>query len=375
MYKLSGKIDTTNAPELEASLTKELPSEIDASELEYISSAGLRALLKLRKSVGGVTVHNVTPDVYEIFEVTGFTEILNVKKALREISIEGCEIIGEGGYGSVYRLDDESIVKVYRSASLEFIDKERELSKKAFLLGIPTAIPFDTVKVGDSYGVIYEMLEAKTVSQLISEDPSSLKQLGQLSAVALKKLHDIEADNGDFPNKKKTLTKWVMSISQYIEPEETNAILNYIFSIPNRYTFLHGDYNSKNVMVKDGEVLLIDIGDAAVGHPAFDIAGLMLPYLLLPNATEPKRVRSMLGFDPALAQDMWGVMCGTYFMTGDADEIHRIADMLMPLAFLLMTYHSFHYATHDEDAIKERVERLIRGRLLPAIKHAKKIDF
>lgn len=68
-------------------------------------------------------------------------------------------------------------------------------------------------------------------------------------------------------------------------------------------------------------------------------------------------------------------MCGTYFMTGDADEINRIADMLMPLAFLLMTYHSFHYGVHDEDAIKERVERLIRGRLLPAIKHAKKIDF
>ena len=81
MYKLSGKIDTTNAPELEASLTKELPSEIDASELEYISSAGLRALLKLRKSVGGVTIHNVAPEVYEIFEVTGFTEILNVKKS------------------------------------------------------------------------------------------------------------------------------------------------------------------------------------------------------------------------------------------------------------------------------------------------------
>ena len=97
-----------------------LPKELDASQLEYISSAGLRVLLKLAKAVGDVTVNNVSSDVYEIFSVTGFTEILNVKKALREVSIEGCEMIGAGGYGSVYRIDAETIVRVYHNASLEY---------------------------------------------------------------------------------------------------------------------------------------------------------------------------------------------------------------------------------------------------------------
>jgi len=375
MYQIKGKIDSTNAPEFEKELMAALPTEIDAGELKYISSAGLRVLMKLRKTVGGVTVNNVSSEVYEIFDVTGFTSILTVKKALREISVEGCEVIGAGGYGTVYRIDDETIVKVYRHAGLDFIEREREMSKKAFLLGVPTAISFDTVKVGDKHGVVYEMLDAKTVAQLITANPASLQQLGQLSAVTLKKLHAITPDEGDLPNKKEYAAEWIKSIAKHLEDDETQAILDYIESIPDRNTFLHGDYNSKNVMVKDGEVLLIDIGDAAVGHPAFDIAGLMLSYLIMPNATDPERVLALLGFDPAYAQNMWGVMCGTYFMTGDPQEIGRITNMLMPIALLLMTYHSFHYGVLDEESIKIRVERLIRGRLLPAIKNAQPIDF
>ena len=364
MYQIKGKIDSTNAPAFEKEIMAALPTEIDASQLEYISSAGLRVLMKLRKTVGEVTLNNVSIEVYEILDVTGFTSILTVKKALREISVEGCEVI-----------DPETIVKVYHTASLDFIEKERELSKKAFLLGVPTAISFDTVKVGDKYGVVYEMLEAKTVAQLTAANPASLQQLGQLSAVALKKLHAIQPDSSDFPDKKEFLSEWVKSIAKYLEDSETQAILDYIGSLPDRNTFLHGDYNAKNVMVKDGEVLLIDIGDAAVGHPAFDIGGLILTYLILPNATTPERVLALLGFDPALAPNMWGVMCGTYFMTGDPQEIGRITNMLMPLALLMMTYHSFHYSVMDEESIKARVERLIRGRLLPAISNAQPIDF
>jgi uncharacterized protein (TIGR02172 family) len=379
----AGRIDTANAAEIEKEITAAVEAAgaieaivIDAKELLYISSAGLRVLLRLLKGTDkNVQVINASSELYDIFEVTGFTELLDVKKALREISIEGCEVIGAGGYGTVYRIDPETIVKVYRHAGLAFIEKERSLSQKAFLLGVPTAISFDTVKVGDKYGVVYEMLDANTVAQLIEANPAALPQLGQLSAVELKKLHGIKADGGEFPNRKEYAKEWIEEIRKYITDEEADAIIAFIDSIPDRDTFLHGDYNSKNVMVKDGEVLLIDIGDAAYGHPAFDIAGLMLAYLILPRSADPERVRALMGFDPALAQNMWGVMCGTYFRTGDPQEIRRITDMLMPLALLMMTYHAFHYGVMDEETIRIRVERLIRGQLLPAIKGAAPIDF
>jgi anti-anti-sigma factor len=126
MYQIKGKIDSANAPEFEKELMAALPTEIDAAELAYISSAGLRVLLKLTKSVVDVTVCNVSPEVYEILDVTGFTSILSVKKALREIDVTGKEKLGQGAFGTVYRLDDERIVKVYRSdLSLSYIEREQ----------------------------------------------------------------------------------------------------------------------------------------------------------------------------------------------------------------------------------------------------------
>ena len=67
---------------------------IDASGLDYISSAGLRVLLKLRKRLATLSVIDVSPDVFEIFEVTGFSQLMDVQKRLRAVSIEGCEVMG-----------------------------------------------------------------------------------------------------------------------------------------------------------------------------------------------------------------------------------------------------------------------------------------
>ena len=83
---LEGRLDTTTAPELEESVkanikgVKELVFEINA--LEYISSAGLRVLLatqKIMNKQGNMVVRNATEEVKEIFEVTGFYDILNIE--------------------------------------------------------------------------------------------------------------------------------------------------------------------------------------------------------------------------------------------------------------------------------------------------------
>ena len=83
---LEGRLDTMTAPELEAELNKSLGSAdsltLDFSKLEYISSAGLRVLLSAHKAMsgkGGMKVTNVNEIVKEVFEVTGFADILNIE--------------------------------------------------------------------------------------------------------------------------------------------------------------------------------------------------------------------------------------------------------------------------------------------------------
>ena len=90
---LEGRIDTNNAPSVEQEIGEitaanpKLVPEFDASSLEYISSAGLRVLLKVAKASGKkLKVFEVSKEVYEIFDTTGFTNILDVQKALRKIS-------------------------------------------------------------------------------------------------------------------------------------------------------------------------------------------------------------------------------------------------------------------------------------------------
>ncbi len=83
---IEGRLDTTTAPQLES----ELKSNIDGvdklvlefSSLEYISSAGLRALLvaqKIMNKQGSMVIRNVNEDVMDIFDVTGFADILTIE--------------------------------------------------------------------------------------------------------------------------------------------------------------------------------------------------------------------------------------------------------------------------------------------------------
>ena len=149
---LSGRIDSNNAPVLEKDVFALLegkagaPVVFDAADLEYISSAGLRVLLRVKKRHPDLTVTNVNPEVYDILEMTGFSEILTVEKAYRVISVEGCEVIGEGANGKVYRLDHDTVVKTYKHAdALAEIQNEREVARLALIAGIPTTISYDVV--------------------------------------------------------------------------------------------------------------------------------------------------------------------------------------------------------------------------------------
>ncbi|MBQ6389633.1 MAG: STAS domain-containing protein [Mogibacterium sp.] len=86
LVKVSGRLDTTTAPELERELEDGLQGvtklTIDFSDLEYISSAGLRVLLRAQRMMnnqGEMIVRGVNDIVKEIFEVTGFTDILTIE--------------------------------------------------------------------------------------------------------------------------------------------------------------------------------------------------------------------------------------------------------------------------------------------------------
>ncbi|MGN0648830.1 MAG: STAS domain-containing protein [Oscillospiraceae bacterium] len=83
---IEGRLDTNTAPQLENFLMENTDGItdiiIDMAKLEYISSAGLRVILGVHKKmsrVGTLKVKNVCPDVKEVFDMTGFSDILNIE--------------------------------------------------------------------------------------------------------------------------------------------------------------------------------------------------------------------------------------------------------------------------------------------------------
>ena len=86
IMELEGRLDTTTAPQLEAELKAVMADAnsvcFDFEKLEYISSAGLRVLLAAQKVMGkkgGMKLHNVCPEIMEVFEITGFSDILTIE--------------------------------------------------------------------------------------------------------------------------------------------------------------------------------------------------------------------------------------------------------------------------------------------------------
>ena len=85
-FKVIGRIDTTTAPELEKEISANIEGVnklvLDFSELDYLSSAGLRVLLQAQKTMnkqGEMVVRNINETISEIFEVTGFSDILTIE--------------------------------------------------------------------------------------------------------------------------------------------------------------------------------------------------------------------------------------------------------------------------------------------------------
>ncbi len=330
---LIGHIDSANAAQVEKEITEAREAHpectgviIDASKLEYISSAGLRVILRLRKVYPDLKLVNVSAEVYEIFDMTGFTEMMTVEKAYRVISTEGCEVIGQGANGKVYRIDRDTIVKVYMNPdSLPDIQRERELARHAFVLGIPTAIPYDVVRVGEGYGSVFELLNATSFAKWLAQKPEDLDEIVRESVDLLKKIHSTVVKPGEVPDMRQTALKWVTFLKDYLSPEKGEKLVAMVEAVPVDYHMMHGDYHIKNVMLQDGEALLIDMDTLCHGHPVFEFASIFNAYQGF-SCADHTNIERFLGITYEQGAQLWNKTLKYYFEGKSEEEIAAIGD-------------------------------------------------
>ena len=351
-----GHIDSANAKEIEDEISaikeKARPEKlvIDCENLQYISSAGLRIVLRLMKEIKPISIDNVSSEVYEIFDMTGFTEMAEVHKAYRKVSVDGCEIIGKGANGTVYRIDRDTIVKVYVNPdSLPEIQRERELARKAFVLGIPTAIPYDVVRVGEGYGSVFELLSAKSLAEILSKDPGQFDSVLKYSVDLLKTIHSKELPKGEMPDCKATVLGWVEFLKDYLPEAQYKKLKALVEAVPEDNHIMHGDYHMKNVMLQDGEALLIDMDTLCLGHPVFEFGSIFNSYIGY-SELDTENVRKFLGIPFETAKQIWDRTVRMYFGTDDEAFIQAVKDKARVVGYTRVMRRAIRRGSMDDPA-------------------------
>lgn len=236
---------------------------------------------------------------------------------LRNISIDGAPKVGEGAHGEVYRIDGDTIVKVYRpSVSLDAIRREKKLAKWAFVKRLPTAISFDIVRVGDRYGVVYKMLNARSASDYVRESEENLEDFIQKSVELMNRIHSIEVMPGELPDMKKQSLEWTEKCRQYMPSDICDRIKALTEEIPDSHTLLHADFHLKNIMVSGSSLMLIDMDTLCVGDPIFELATICNSYREFPSIAPEAAM--FLGLDVETAYKIWDRTLEVYM--GDADS-------------------------------------------------------
>ena len=360
---LGGEINSYNADNIEKEIQETISKQsfeklvLDFSSVSYISSAGLRIILKLKQQYNNFSVIETSLEVYDIFNMTGFTNIMDIKKGLKRVYLSGAEVIGDGYYSTVYRVDKDTIIKVFnRVSDPEQIERELKLAKEAFILGIPTAISFDIVKVDDDkLGVRFEMLDCESLKNMVIKYPDRMGEFLDKYAALLKKMNTTECFNPAIPDMKAHYLRKLEKIKQFLPKEVNQKLLKMFNAIPDRRTLIHGDCHFKNIMVQKDELLLIDMDTLSVGHPIFELAALCATYTIF-NEDEPDNSEKFFGIKKDDATKLYNELLGYYF--GKEDDV--VKEKIRLVAHIHMVWWTLTNQPENKVRIKGCKERLYK---------------
>ncbi len=254
-------------------------------------------------------------------------------KKLRSYSVDGCKVIGQGAKGTVYRYDDELIIKVYNSNNTyKDIERENYLARKAFIAGIPTAISFGIVTVGDRYGSMFELLNSCSVSQLIARDPNRVEFYGKLMAHLAHIIHSTNADGMNLPDYTEEVGNWIDGGIAHVDDKLAQKVHQLVSDMQHPDTMIHGDLHTGNVMIQEGEPILIDMDNLSVCNPIVEISGLYMFYVGFGELNK-EVIESFMGFSYETAKEFFSQFMKAYLNTDDEARIQEVTDKASLLTY------------------------------------------
>jgi uncharacterized protein (TIGR02172 family) len=200
------------------------------------------------------------------------------------------------------------------------------------VLGVNTAIPYGIVRVGEGYGTVTELLNAVNVTKLLCEDPINIEKPVEYYVDLLKSIHAIEAEEGDFPDMRETALAWADFVSNHLPTSEGKKLKALIEAIPKQNTLLHGDYHTNNIMIQNGEPLLIDLDTLCVGHPIFELGSMYNAFLGF-SSLDHNVIKGFMGYDRETSKRFWNMSLKRYLGTDDESVCRAVEEKAMIIGY------------------------------------------
>ena len=227
----------------------------------------------------------------------------------------------------MYRYDDELVIKVFnQNNTYHDVEREIALSRKAFILGIPTAISFGIVSVGNQYGAMYELVESETVSEHIARNPGRLETYAELMAELAHTIHRVEVTEGDgFQAASERVRDYIEGGIGRENEALAGKVQSLLDALPVSNTLLHGDFHTGNVFMQKGEPLLIDMDRLSTGHPILELSDLCYFYVIL-GEEDPAVVENFMGFSYKTSRHFFRLFLQFYLGTKDEKRLDEVAE-------------------------------------------------
>ncbi len=244
---------------------------------------------------------------------------------MRKIDISEYVKSGAGANGSSYdKIDDSSVMlKLYNTDyPTQTIFDEHEVAKKAFEIGVPSPEPSEIVTNGERIGIQFKRIVGKrSYSRAIADEPERVEEYSREFARYCKKIHQLQCPEGMFPSAKEQFLH-MLEVSKTYTPEQKSIVKEFIESVPDCMTALHGDMHIGNVittlpkgapMSTPHDVYFIDLGYFSYGYPLFDLGML---YSICLTADEDFRQQE-IHLTGEMTKIVWKYFIDEYFFQED----------------------------------------------------------
>lgn len=288
--------------------------------------------------------------------------------SLPELDLSRSKEIGRGATSTVYRLPDGTVCKLFNPEfSDEEILRESRMAESAYALGIRIPRPYGPVKAEGRMGIRSEFLEGETLADVLKKDPEQRESILPAYIRELKHFHETKADTGEFVCAKDLYLEKIEKLrgAAWYTEEELEKMRQLVLSVPDRSTLVYGDYHPQNILVKDGELFFVDLGDMCLGHPVFDFAMIANTHYIIPKMN-PAYAEKFFVVPTGLMLTLWGDVFAGCFSAFSCEKQDEIKKEIMAFAVLRQGLSPADGRVFPKQVLEGNVAAA-RKRLLPGI--------